>query len=108
MVCGYKSCTNEFEVKKGKKYCSRRCKQKAYRLRADPEKFARFVKFRDRFKIYRKDKCERCGFVPEHIGQLDLDHIDGNSKNNDPMNFQTLCANCHRLKTMINKDNLKR
>jgi 5-methylcytosine-specific restriction endonuclease McrA len=36
--------------------------------------------------------------------QLDLDHIDGNNTNNNIDNLQTLCANCHRYKTWINKD----
>lgn len=53
---------------------------------------------------HRKDKCERCGFIPEHPCQLDVDHIDGNHDNDDPTNLQTLCANCHRLKTMQNQD----
>lgn len=53
---------------------------------------------------YRKDFCERCGFKAEHPCQLDVDHIDGNHKNDDPRNYQTLCANCHRLKTFLNKD----
>ena len=43
--------------------------------------------------------CERCGFVPESPVQLDVDHIDGDRANNDPSNLQTLCANCHRIKT---------
>lgn len=55
-------------------------------------------------KQHRKDKCERCGFTPEHICQLDVDHIDGNHKNNNVENLQTLCANCHRLKTKQNND----
>lgn len=54
--------------------------------------------------LYKKDVCERCGFVPEHECQLDVDHIDGNHSNNDPANLQTLCANCHRLKTKLNDD----
>lgn len=54
-----------------------------------------------------KDRCERCGFVPEHPCQLDVDHIDGNNGNNDPSNYQTLCANCHRLKTYQAKDWVK-
>ena len=54
--------------------------------------------------LHRKKTCEACGFIPEWIGQLDVDHIDGNKKNNDPSNLQTLCANCHRLKTHLNED----
>ena len=59
------------------------------------------------YRNHKKDKCERCGFLPEHSCQLDVDHIDGNNKNDDLSNLQTLCANCHRLKTYINKDNIK-
>jgi len=52
----------------------------------------------------KKDHCERCGFIPEDKVQLDVDHIDGNRGNNDESNLQTLCANCHRLKTKQNQD----
>ncbi len=55
-------------------------------------------------RAHKKDYCELCGFKAEHRVQLDVDHIDGNNKNNDPVNFQTLCANCHRLKTLLSKD----
>lgn len=54
--------------------------------------------------IHKKNSCERCGFVPEHKMQLDVDHIDGDRFNNDVANLQTLCANCHRLKTYKNRD----
>ena len=53
---------------------------------------------------YKKDHCERCGFVAEDSVQLDVDHIDNNPSNNDTLNLQTLCANCHRLKTKLNND----
>ena len=53
---------------------------------------------------YKKKFCEFCGFKAVHPCQLDVDHIDGNSLNNNPDNYQTLCANCHRLKTLLNKD----
>lgn len=56
------------------------------------------------FRKYKKDKCEKCGFVPMHTCQLDVDHIDGMRSNNDSSNLQTLCANCHRLKTLLNND----
>ena len=52
----------------------------------------------------------RLGFVCtatiKDVGQLDGDHKDGNPRNNDPKNIQTLCASCHRYKTMKNKDYL--
>lgn len=51
------------------------------------------------YQLHKKDICEKCGFIPEHVCQLDVDHIDGNHKNDDPSNLQTLCANCHRLKS---------
>jgi len=53
---------------------------------------------------HKKDTCERCGFEAIWLGQLDVDHIDGNHFNNDPANLQTLCANCHRLKTYLKGD----
>lgn len=56
-----------------------------------------YLKFKQKF-------CCRCNFVAENSCQLDVDHIDGNHSNNDPSNLQTLCANCHRLKTFENKD----
>lgn len=46
-----------------------------------------------------KDSCEACSFVPVDLVQLQLDHKDGNRRNNHPSNLQTLCANCHALKT---------
>lgn len=53
-----------------------------------------------RWHPYRKhlgDRCERCGFLPVHISQLDAHHKDGNHANNAASNIATLCANCHRL-----------
>ena len=55
------------------------------------------------YRIYKKDFCEKCGFIPENKCQLDVDHIDNNKHNNEISNLQTLCANCHRLKSFNNK-----
>lgn len=57
-------------------------------------------------KLHKKTYCENsdCGFVAKHPAQLHVDHIDGNSSNNDPNNLQTLCANCHAYKTAMNED----
>ncbi len=52
-------------------------------------------------KEMKGDVCESCGFVPEHSCQLDCDHIIQLSEGGEHTkeNTQTLCANCHRLKT---------
>ena len=57
-----------------------------------------------RYRLHLENKCSNCGFVPIHICQLDVDHIDGDKSNNCISNLQTLCANCHRLKTYLNED----
>ena len=57
---------------------------------------------------HKKQICEECGFIPQIPQQLDVDHIDGNHSNNDPSNLKTLCANCHRLKTFLNEEYIKR
>lgn len=44
-----------------------------------------------------RDRCSRCGFVPEDQCQIDIHHLDGNHENNDPSNLAAICANCHRL-----------
>ena len=54
--------------------------------------------------MMERKKCYQCGFVAINPCQLDVDHIDGNSKNTKIENFQIICANCHRLKTFLNKD----
>jgi 5-methylcytosine-specific restriction endonuclease McrA len=43
-------------------------------------------------------KCSTCG-IADWLGALlllDLDHIDGDNKNNLPSNLRLLCPNCHR------------
>lgn len=83
-------CQAEFKFRSNKQYCSRQCKEVS---RKKPWK-----------KIAIRKTCIQCGFIPENICQLDVDHIDGNKKNNEPHNLQVLCANCHRLKTQKSGD----
>ena len=54
-----------------------------------------------RFRIlYEQDnKCNRCG-LDEWLGQhlvLELDHKNGDNKNNDRDNLEMICPNCHSL-----------
>lgn len=63
---------------------------------------------------YRKNYCEntdgrlgfKCTTTIVWEGQLQVDHIDGNPKNEVKENYQTLCACCHAYKTHIYKDYL--
>jgi predicted HNH restriction endonuclease len=47
------------------------------------------------------EKCSLCGWNKIHSitkkVPLDLDHIDGNSENNNEKNLRLLCPNCHSL-----------
>lgn len=107
MVCSYKNCSNEFEFKSNKKFCSRNCKQKNSQSK-NKKRILRSKNFFSSndygYRHLKKERCEKCGFIPQHKCQLDVDHIDGNHKNNNIKNLQTLCANCHRLKTYVNRD----
>ncbi len=63
-----------------------------------------YHKYSQAYYSFKKGICEDCGFVAKHKCQLDVDHIDGDRDNNSLINLKTLCANCHRLKTLLNKD----
>ena len=99
-MCGKNKCKNR-DIRRGKQRYKAYCQTCYARRRRESGNPQIFRTRRDRFL---KNKCEICGFVPEHPIQLQLDHSDGNSVNNHPSNFQTMCANCHALKTWNNGD----
>lgn len=81
--------------------------------KAKQERNHRSAKKTGKTKLYKKSYqkhpktiCSMCGFIPEDPCQMDIDHIDGNHKNNNKENLQALCSNCHRLKSKINGDGI--
>jgi hypothetical protein len=58
-----------------------------------------FESLRYRILYEQKNKCNRCG-LDSWLGQeivLELEHKDGNNKNNNRDNLEMLCPNCHSL-----------
>ena len=90
----------------------REAKKEAKRLGVS---YAKYIKYRgtgSEYLMFRKDYCENVDGRLGHVctttivieGQLQVDHIDGNPANNDRSNHQTLCADCHIVKTHLNED----
>lgn len=104
--CSNSKCTQinpQSKEQFGKNTRCRSCVNEELRAKriANP-KYGAHKKVHKRRKAYHKyklDYCQACNFKAVHTCQLDVDHIDGNHSNNLPENLQTLCANCHRLKT---------
>ena len=88
--CKNDLCKEEFPYRSNKMFCSRKCKGLNRRNKT--------------YKLAKKDTCNNCGLKPEYDIVLDVDHIDGDKTNNSLENLQTLCANCHRVKTHLQAD----
>jgi hypothetical protein len=80
-------------IQKWQKFCGT-CHKKHYKQK------------KNSYRNHKKGICSRCGFVPEDKCQLDIHHQDGNHKNNNKDNLITLCSNCHRLVTKLEKQGI--
>ena len=52
-----------------------------------------------------REACEACGYRPVTPELLEVDHILPRARggDNSPENLQTLCANCHKVKTLLDR-----
>lgn len=106
-------CGEEFQTKNNNtKYCSPNCKNNYYRQekinkwlngehdgRIGKTGTARWIKL---YLIKKHgEKCMECGWSERnvHSGRIpiELEHIDGDFRNNKEENLKLLCPNCHSL-----------
>jgi hypothetical protein len=123
LTCQLSGCTNHRTLYKGPGQ-SKLCREHQLKLReyGGPGRLDRPWTF------WKKDKCETCGHDPSKnplikhepkqvrkiLGSmmLDVDHIDSTlgdrfdiqSEMNNPKNLQTLCKECHSIKTLYEGD----
>ena len=65
---------------------------------------------RKRLLYERNQTCEECGISNTYNGKplsLELDHKDGNNKNNKVENLRILCPNCHSQTPTHRAKNIK-
>lgn len=55
-------------------------------------------------RYLREYKNSTCNYEIVHMAQLSVDHINGNHYDDRVENHQTLCHNCHKLKSILSKD----
>ncbi len=97
-----------------KKYCSNKCQQehqyiqyisvwKKGHVSGNRGIVTRNISKHLKRYLYEKftGKCSQCGWNTPHpttnVAPLEVDHIDGNSENNNEANLRLLCPNCHSL-----------
>lgn len=114
--CGKLITCTESRVKKTKHgyiFCDRVCKEAAQKARSIPQIIPSHYdqtphpkyNYRKRALAAQGETCSnrKCPLIAAKITiptrMLDVDHVDGNRKNNKPENLQVLCVWCHAVKT---------
>jgi len=68
--------------------------EKARKKKGIRQQFSKLVK--QKVLIRQNFRCKLC---LNTLVEIDFDHIDGYTSNNDISNCQALCPNCHAMKT---------
>ena len=116
------NCLNcKTETKKNNKYCSINCqKEHEYEEYIKKWKNGKVNGLRGEYQIsmylktylFKKynNHCAQCGWgrINKYTGKipLEVEHIDGNYKNNNEDNLILLCPNCHSLTSTYKGANL--
>lgn len=111
------------EIKKRSKYCSNKC-QKEYQYKTYINKWKnnqingmkgeyQISSYIKTYLFYKyNNKCARCGWgeINKYTNKipLEIEHIDGNYKNNNEENLILLCPNCHSLTSTYKGANLNK
>ena len=106
-----KLCTKHHNTKTAKKYGLKNIAE-VMATKGGFDSVTDFLNSTHPYRKHRKDHCEnrdsrlgfKCSYKIRHSAQLEVDHINGNPKDNRVRNLQTLCNNCHCYKTHANKD----
>lgn len=110
-------------INKKSKYCSNKC-QKEYEYKEYVKRWKNGKEngMRGKYQISLhvktyllnkyNNKCAKCGWGEKNIYTwkipLEVEHIDGNDKNNNEENLIILCPNCHSLTSTYKGANLNR
>lgn len=109
-ICQYRECGKALR-KTAKKYCNNRCKndetridkiEKWYSGEYDGSTRAGLsITIKKHLLELCNYKCPQCGWGERNVVTnnvpLEVNHIDGDYRNNSPENIELLCPNCHSL-----------
>jgi 5-methylcytosine-specific restriction endonuclease McrA len=90
---------------RGRKYCSNQCQAQKTRALINEQILRGEEVSHQQLRRYLIEtyggKCMICGWDKKNVvtkrTPIELDHIDGDSSNNDLSNLRLLCPNCHAI-----------